>query len=84
MAYGTQVNINGNDMVSIVDPTVYIDVISSPANGSRSYSLPAGYSLKYIVGVNSGQSQPTVTVSGGTISWNNISSSAILWVYMGV
>lgn len=83
MAYGTQVNINGNDMVSIIDPTVYIDVISTPASGSRSYTLTSGYSLQYVCGVNNGNSQPTITISGNTITWSGVSASAMLWVFQG-
>lgn len=83
MAYGTSVMIGGVNMVSIIDPTVYIDVISSPANGSRSYSVPAGYSLQYIAGVSNGGSQPTVQISGGTISWQGVNNTAMLWVFLG-
>lgn len=71
------------DMVSIIDPTVYIDVISTPANGSRSYSVPAGYSLRFIVGVNHGGDQPTVQVNGSTISWQGVNNTALLWVFLG-
>ncbi|MGX5091043.1 hypothetical protein ACWKXX_07720 [Enterobacter sp. UPMP2061] len=83
MAYGTQVLVGSTDMVSIVDPAVYLDVLSTPTNGSKNYTVPSGYTLQYIVGVNNGNSQPTVTVSGSTISWNGISSSAMLWVFVG-
>jgi len=83
MAYGTQVNINGNDMVSIVDPAVYLDSITTPASGSRSYTVPSGYSLQYIAGVGNNNKQPTVSISGTTITWSNVSTTGILWVFIG-
>ena len=83
MAYGTQVNINGHDMVSIIDPSVYLDVISTPASGSRSYTVPTGYTLQYISGVSTDNKQPTVTISGNTIRWSNVSSTGLLWVFIG-
>lgn len=83
MAYGTQVNINGHDMVSIVDPSVYLDVISTPASGSRSYTVPSGYSLQFIAGVSNDNKQPKVTISGNTITWSNVTSTGLLWVFIG-
>lgn len=83
MAFGTQVNINGHDMVSIIDPAVYIDAITTPASGSRSYTIPTGYSLQYIAGTNNLNTQPSISISGSTITWSGVSSTAVLWVFLG-
>ena len=38
MAYGTQININGSNMVSMIEPAVFIDMILT-ASGSRTALL---------------------------------------------
>jgi len=83
MAYGTQVTINGVDMVSIVDPLIYLDFIISPVSGSRSYSVPAGMTLQFMMGTNSDNRAPNVSISGNTITWNNVSQIGMLYVFAG-
>lgn len=83
MAYGTQVNINGHDMVSIIDPVVYVDIIYSPDSGSRGYNVPAGYSLQYYAGVNLRNEQADVSINGGTLSWSKLSGGVPIIVFFG-
>jgi hypothetical protein len=83
MAFGTQVNINGYDMVSIIDPSLYLDVITA-ASGSKSYTLASGMTLKYTAGTGIGNTQPTVSVSGSTITWSGLATPAMILVFMGV
>lgn len=82
MAYGTQVNINGNNMVSMVDPTVFLDVILT-GSGTRTYTVPPGYTLQYFSGVTALNNQPSVSISGNRITWSGGSSVSFIYVFIG-
>lgn len=82
MAYGTQVNINGVDMVSIIDPMIFLDVFQL-SSGSRTYAVPTGYTLQYLCGVNANNTQPNISINGGTISWSNGSTMGYIYVFLG-
>ncbi len=82
MAYGTQVNINGNDMVSMVDPVLFLDNIIS-ASGSRTYTVPTGYTLQYFCGVNGLNKLPSVSINGNTVTWSGGSTVSFIYIFLG-
>lgn len=82
MAYGTQININGSNMVSMIEPAVFIDMILT-ASGSRTYDVPEGYTLQYLSGVDAFNRQPSVTISGNKLTWSGGSTVAFIFVFIG-
>lgn len=85
MAFGIQVTLpNGADMVTSVTPIFYLDFITTPASGSRTYTPPQGKriaayaSSEYTQGV---KNSANVSVSGNTVTWSNVTGMKHVVVY---
>lgn len=86
MAYGIQVfDEAGIELKSAIQPVFYLDYITGPASGSRSYNLAPGKGLAGVVNNYFSTNQTTVTpmtysVSGNSISWSGVSDEQPLLV----
>ncbi|WP_154914977.1 hypothetical protein [Klebsiella grimontii] len=77
---------NGNEMVDRFVPVFIADYITEPSSGSRSYPAVQGKTLKALPlsymghGGYYGTPPGEASVSGNSISWNNISQNVPLLV----
>lgn len=88
MAYGIKVVLpNGENMVTALTPVYYLDFITWPESGSRSYNVPSGKSLKVMANANIGDGGKVVTsnatINGNTLTWSNVYERRPLLVYAG-
>lgn len=90
MAYGVVIyDSKGRDLVDFMVPMFFLDYISYPSSGSRTYQTETGRTLVvylngYVAsadlkGMGGIAGVPVVaasaTVSGNTVTWNNVSSA---------
>lgn len=87
MAYGVQLfDSKGNELVGRFVPTFIADYITSPKSGSKSYPPLEGKTLKaypqsfFGFGEPFGTPPGNATVSGGVVTWSNISEDVPLLV----
>lgn len=77
--YGIKVfDKSGNDLVSLLNPILFLEIVTSPS-GSRNFgTAPESKQLKYISSsmVIDGSyltvTPPNISISGGSASWSNL------------
>lgn len=84
--WGVQLFIPGGtfDVINAFLPAYMMDYFVGSSSGSRSYTVPAGKSLRakaYFTTAGSFATEAVVTVSGSTVTWSNAAgNSIIVWV----
>ena len=73
--YGAQIFINGTsfDVINAFVPDYILDVVTS-ASGSKTYDIPPTTTItaKFVnIRPSSAGNQPTITISGNTVSWSS-------------
>ncbi|NIF20569.1 hypothetical protein [Candidatus Pantoea multigeneris] len=75
------------DVVNSMSPSYVMDIIENIASGSRSYNVPPGTALTAQAFMDtptySGTKEPTITVSGTTVSWSGTSTAYKIIVWAG-
>lgn len=75
----------GVDVTGLITPVFFLDKLTAPSGSKTYYNQPPGKSLKVgfvsIQPWNSGAIQPTISVSGNTVSWSNLSANPGAYIY---
>lgn len=85
--FGEAVWYRGRNLVVETNPIYFFDYIMEPYNGSRSYSVPTGFTLKVMVGTMTNPSFTDITtasVSGNVVTWSKASVYSPVIVYAEV
>ncbi|MCB5312090.1 hypothetical protein [Yersinia intermedia] len=87
MAYGIQIKTDdGRDLIAMLSPMFVLDYIIGIASGSRTYPSTKGLTLKVMVnsiGPYGATARPSVTISGNTVSWNQVPIQSPIIIYLG-
>lgn len=84
--WGAQLFMPGGtfDVINAFLPAYMMDYFNATTAGNKSYSVPPGKTLQakyFFTGFSIPATLPTLTISGGSLSWSNAGGSTIIvWI----